>query len=46
MNERNQRYHFLNNLNHEFKFVIIIHRINKMNFIEIKNSTSHFYRKD
>ena len=36
MNERNQRYHFLNDLNNEFKSVIIIHRIDKMSFIELK----------
>ena len=36
INKRNQRYHFLNNLNNEFRFVIIIHYIDKMNFVELK----------
>ena len=36
INERNQRYHFLNNLNNELRFVIIIYRVNKINFVELK----------
>ena len=36
MNERNQCYHFLNYLNNEFRFVITIYRIDKINFIELK----------